>query len=158
MSDSSRSPSRRRFLIATTAVAAVGGSIGRLTGCASGPPPGPNDVGAVSDFALDTFRVPTVLPTVIVARDAGGIYAFSSVCTHMGCTVPLPVANRSRCPCHQSEFDGNGDLIRPATGATTQLPLGHFVVTFTGTGGTARVVVDTSMPQPDRAARAQPLA
>lgn len=79
-------------------------------------------VGAVTDFSLGTW---TLKGGVIVAQDAGGLYAFSAICTHQGCTIGPPTANgTTTCPCHGSEFDGNGDvIIGPATA-----PLPHFAV------------------------------
>ena len=80
-------------------------------------------VGAVGDFPLGTW---TLKGAVIVAQDAGGLFAFSAQCTHLGCSVGAPSANgTSVCPCHGSEFDGNGNVVvGPATA-----PLPHYAVT-----------------------------
>src|SRR5947209_700247 len=79
-------------------------------------------VGAVTDFPLGTW---TLKGGVIVAQDAGGLYAFSAICTHQGCAVGPPGSNGATvCPCHGSEFDGNGNVtLGPATS-----PLPHFAV------------------------------
>lgn len=44
-------------------------------------------------------------------HDAGGFYAMSAVCTHLGCLV-----NRTQegffCPCHGSVFDADGNVVK----------------------------------------------
>ncbi len=78
--------------------------------------------GAVTDFPLGTW---TLAGGVIIAQDPGGLFAYSAICTHLGCTIGSPDANgTSVCPCHGSEFDGSGKVI---TGPAT-LPLVHFAV------------------------------
>jgi Rieske Fe-S protein len=53
---------------------------------------------------------------VVVTRDASGtVHAFSSSCTHLGCTVSQVSRGKIFCPCHGSEFDAN-------TGAVVQGP------------------------------------
>jgi Rieske Fe-S protein len=78
--------------------------------------------GAVTDFPLGTW---TLAGGVIVAQDADGLFAYSAICTHLGCTIGSPDANgTSVCPCHGSQFDGNGKVV---TGPATS-PLAHFAV------------------------------
>lgn len=43
-------------------------------------------------------------------RDAGGVYALSLVCTHLGCTVTV-AAQELACPCHGSRFDRQGKVL-----------------------------------------------
>lgn len=53
-------------------------------------------------------------PYYILTKD-GGIkdFAINSVCTHLGCVVPwAPSANRFVCPCHGSNYDENGMVVR----------------------------------------------
>jgi Rieske Fe-S protein len=70
-------------------------------------------------------------------KDATGIYAMTTVCTHMGCTVGLPVGSKISCPCHGSQYDlGGGNLLGPAVS-----PLVHFPVTEPSPG--AFLVVNT---------------
>jgi Rieske Fe-S protein len=53
---------------------------------------------------------------VVVTRDSGGtVHAFSSLCTHQGCTVTSVKDGTIRCPCHGSRFDA-------ATGAVVAGP------------------------------------
>jgi ubiquinol-cytochrome c reductase iron-sulfur subunit len=58
----------------------------------------------------------------------GDYWAFSKVCTHLGCPTSLfeQQTNRILCPCHQSQFDATHygkPIFGPATRALPQLPL-----------------------------------
>jgi ubiquinol-cytochrome c reductase iron-sulfur subunit len=67
----------------------------------------------------------------------GDYYAFSKVCTHLGCPTSLYEAqdNKILCPCHQSQFlatEFARPIFGPATRALPQLPItvdseGYFV-------------------------------
>ncbi len=55
-------------------------------------------------------------------------YAYSRICTHLGCPVSLYESQASRllCPCHQSQFDlnrGAVPIFGPAVRALPQLPI-----------------------------------
>lgn len=56
---------------------------------------------------------------VVVARDAGGLYAMSAVCPHNGCVVAVVSGAATSCPCHGSTFDNNG--VRRSGPATRSL-------------------------------------
>jgi nitrite reductase/ring-hydroxylating ferredoxin subunit len=87
-------------------------------GCA---PTGKN-VGASSNFALGTW---SLVGPYIVAHDKGGLFAFSAICTHQGCTVDPPAQDGSTlCACHGSRFDGNGAVLK----GPANKPLMHFGV------------------------------
>lgn len=58
----------------------------------------------------------------------GDYYAFSKICTHIGCPTSLYEAqtNRILCPCHQSQFDAlqyGKPVFGPAARALPQLPI-----------------------------------
>jgi ubiquinol-cytochrome c reductase iron-sulfur subunit len=67
----------------------------------------------------------------------GDFYAYSKVCTHLGCPTSLYEAqtNRILCPCHQSQFlatEYAKPIFGPATRSLPQLPItvdeeGYFV-------------------------------
>ncbi len=67
----------------------------------------------------------------------GDYWAFSKVCTHLGCPTSLfeQQTNRILCPCHQSQFDATQyakPIFGPATRALPQLPIdvddeGYFI-------------------------------
>ena len=62
-------------------------------------------------------------------------YGINAVCTHLGCVVPWnKSANKYMCPCHGSQYDQTGKVIRGP--APLSLALAHIVdnggaVTFT---------------------------
>merc|ERR1719316_546540 len=51
-------------------------------------------------------------------------YAINAVCTHLGCVVPwVPAANQFQCPCHGSQYDNTGKVVRGP--APLSLALAH---------------------------------
>lgn len=48
---------------------------------------------------------------VAVFRDASGVWAISTVCTHLGCIVK-PKAEGFECPCHGSRFAADGSVTK----------------------------------------------
>ncbi|MFV0389661.1 MAG: ubiquinol-cytochrome c reductase iron-sulfur subunit [Pyrinomonadaceae bacterium] len=76
---------------------------------------------AVSSAPSKKFRVtlPDALATgeayipsdrnVAVFRDAGGVYAISTICTHLGCIVKTS-KDGFDCPCHGSGFTADGTV------------------------------------------------
>jgi len=59
--------------------------------------------------------------SVAVFRDAGGVFAISRVCTHLGCLVKSE-ADGFHCPCHGSRFGPNGSVVKgPAPKALSWL-------------------------------------
>ena len=73
---------------------------------------------------------------VWIARDAGKIYALSTVCTHLGCTPNwLESDNKFKCPCHGSGFYKTGiNFEGPAP-----RPLERFRITLNDEG---EIIVD----------------
>jgi cytochrome b6-f complex iron-sulfur subunit len=49
--------------------------------------------------------------SVAVYRDAGGVFAVSRVCTHLGCLVKAE-ADGFHCPCHGSRFAPDGTVVK----------------------------------------------
>ena len=49
--------------------------------------------------------------SVAIFRDAGGVFAISRVCTHLGCLVKSE-ADGFHCPCHGSRFAADGAVIK----------------------------------------------
>jgi thiosulfate dehydrogenase [quinone] large subunit len=65
-------------------------------------------VGETHQFALSNGS-----PAVLF-RTKNGVFAYSAVCTHQGCTVSYQSSNKTlHCPCHGAEFDpfGNGQAV-----------------------------------------------
>jgi Rieske Fe-S protein len=66
---------------------------------------------------------------VVVARVGGAVHAFSSTCTHFGCTVNRVAAGKIFCPCHGSVFSAQTGAVEQ--GPATQ-PLPSVRVTIEG--------------------------
>jgi Rieske Fe-S protein len=123
------------------AVLRAAGALGLAAGC--GPqgqdqPAGPIAAGNVSDVPQGAFKL---MGDVVLARDDGGLYAMSAVCTHAGClTRPNGVGGLS-CPCHGAVFDRNGDVLA----GPAPRPLPHFAVDIAADGNIT-VQADSLVP------------
>jgi Rieske Fe-S protein len=125
--------SRRAFL-RNSAMATAAGVAGYIVGATSGlskpKPPGtePNGYGPSTGGGRYLAAVSAVPPhggglilasdhVVLVMEASGHLKAFSSTCTHQGCTVASVVNGIIQCPCHGSQFSAvNGAVIQgPAT-------------------------------------------
>lgn len=71
-------------------------------------------------------------PTYLVVEDGAiASYAINAVCTHLGCVVPWNAsANKFICPCHGSQYDNTGKVVRGP--APLSLALAHSDVTEDG--------------------------
>jgi len=79
---------------------------------------GPVEVGKVEDFPVNASKVVSVSdkPVIVVNTKAGGLKAFSAICTHLGCIVSWNASRSSiHCPCHDGFFN-------PVTGAVVSGP------------------------------------
>lgn len=117
--------SRRQFLVQagnwTVFACALGAAAGSLRLASPDFFEGPPErfpLGLPSDFKTGTL---TWLQDrqLFVLRDGRGFAAFSSRCTHLGCTVRR-TADGFFCPCHGARFDEEGLVI--AGPARTPLP------------------------------------
>lgn len=65
-------------------------------------------------------------PTYLLVQGEATLAGFgvNAVCTHLGCVVPWnPGKNRFICPCHGSQYDDNGKVVRGP--APLSLALAH---------------------------------
>ena len=149
-----RAMSRRRFCLVTGAGLVAGA-------CGGGAGGGGRDLSTAADLAVGPDLVdPTCADAngvlhagpaaklavdsaiyfncahVLVCRDAAGLYAMTSVCTHEQCDVEFVAPSREfECPCHLSIYDFNGAVVQsPAV-----LPLVHYAVSLDASGN---VLVD----------------
>lgn len=68
---------------------------------------------------------------ILVVREAPGRFrAFSSQCSHMGCPVNAPVRGVFTCPCHGSQYDLNGKVLK----GPAEYPLAEYQVEDAGGG------------------------
>jgi len=128
-----------RLAVSSTGLVVIGGNISGCGNPTGSPPTGPVPAGNVSELSVGTLRV---MSNVVIARDSGGVYAMSAVCTHAGCLISDAagtIAEGLRCPCHGSTFNGDGEV----TGGPAPVPLQHYAVTI-ATDGT--ITVDGSQP------------
>ncbi|MBI3892507.1 MAG: ubiquinol-cytochrome c reductase iron-sulfur subunit [Candidatus Wallbacteria bacterium] len=59
-----------------------------------------------------------------VVHDGEGLYAISTVCTHLGCIAGREKTGEFRCPCHGSVFNPQGKVVGgPAPKALNRLAL-----------------------------------
>lgn len=121
----------------------AGGAGGPGGGGQCQDPAGVN-VGLPSMFAANGLHKVTGT-VVLVGRDANGLYAMSSLCTHQFCNMNkaqdgtiLGGGNAIRCDCHNSVFDKDGK----ATAGPAFSPLRHYAVAV-GCDGTLRVDTKT---------------
>ncbi len=69
---------------------------------------GPIEVGKVEDFPVGSGTVVSVndKPVIVVNTQAGGLKAFSAICTHLGCIVAWDQHKSVvHCPCHEGIFN-----------------------------------------------------
>lgn len=76
-------------------------------------------------------------PTYIIVTQDQQIESFglNAVCTHLGCVVPwVPAENKFKCPCHGSQYNNQGKVIRgpaPLSLALAHVTIEEDVVTLT---------------------------
>ena len=89
-------------------------------------------VGKVSELAPGEMKAVDVEGSpVALANVEGQIYAFSDICTHVGCTMHDGTLEGTVavCPCHGSRFDvKTGDVVR----GPARTPLKSYAVSVTG--------------------------
>jgi len=49
---------------------------------------------------------------ILIVNDQSVLKAYTSVCTHTGCTRNWSFDNNARCTCHGSEFNRQGQVVR----------------------------------------------
>jgi cytochrome b6-f complex iron-sulfur subunit len=77
------------------------------------------------------FEYPSGYPNVLFKRSDGSLAAYSLLCTHVCCEVTYESSsNLFYCPCHGSEFDSSGRVIRGPAGS----PLPSVTLTVDGSG------------------------
>jgi Rieske Fe-S protein len=83
-------------------------------------------VGKTFNFTHSAQGMPAIL-----FRTKTGVFAYSAICTHQGCTVAYNASSKKlKCPCHGAEFDPlkNGKPI----GSVAQIPLSKLKVAISG--------------------------
>jgi Rieske Fe-S protein len=139
------SPTRRDVLCVLAAGTAAT-CLMPLSGCG---PSGLISAGNISELTLGEL-VAVADQAVAIGLDSGGVYAMTTICTHLQCDISelgSISATELRCDCHDSVFDGAGAVLEgPATA-----PLDFFAVTVDEDGAItidAETVVDATERQP----------
>jgi cytochrome b6-f complex iron-sulfur subunit len=107
---------RRDFLGKTSLLIAGLASLGAVAAClrlirpnVRYEEPSKFKIGKTEQFPEGTFKN-LADKRVIIFSDSDGIFAISSVCTHLGCTV-APTEWGFQCPCHGSKYTKDGKVI-----------------------------------------------
>jgi len=121
----------------------LGGSA--LAACSSGGDSAP--IKAASLKVGDVVALSNA--SAFVGRDAGGLYAMSSICKHAQCDVRSGTIERNpvmlKCPCHGSAYDAVGTVTSPP--ATQSLD--HIALSV-GADGTISVSPNQIVPASTR--------
>jgi cytochrome b6-f complex iron-sulfur subunit len=98
-------------------------------------------IGPPTTFSKDSItQIPDL--RLWVFRDEQGVYAISSICTHLGCTVARDdETGEFLCPCHGSKFAADGKVMAgPAPKGLNWLAM--------SVSPDGQIVVDTARPIP----------
>jgi nitrite reductase/ring-hydroxylating ferredoxin subunit/uncharacterized membrane protein YphA (DoxX/SURF4 family) len=96
----------RIFGVAAASVAAV--FVGRRFPASNPTPEAGAAIVKVADFPIGSTKEFTAFDgtPAVLFRTKAGVFAYSSVCTHQGCTVNYDKTNNLLiCPCHNAQFD-----------------------------------------------------
>ena len=113
--------SRRHFLVTTSlsaaSLAVAGCGDGIISGVAPkivGLPSGPVTlkVGDVPELATNGVIVRRFNSIGVKRTGPTTFIAMQLVCTHQGCAVNISTNTQLDCPCHFSQFDGDGNVTR----------------------------------------------
>jgi thiosulfate dehydrogenase [quinone] large subunit len=119
---------RRGFIRGSTvaAIAIAGAGLGRaFPKSVAGESSGPKNIikGAALEVGQTHSFVSKAGTPAILFRTQNGIFAFSAVCTHQGCTVQFNSAAKNlQCPCHGAVFDPFNEAKVVAGPTNTALP------------------------------------
>jgi cytochrome b6-f complex iron-sulfur subunit len=146
-----RVPARRRFLDAllgagfvSTAVAIVYPILRYLVPPRTGEPATTSvAVGRLSELPPNSGKVVRFgnVPAIVVRAPDGALYAYSAVCTHLGCTVQYRSETAQIwCACHNGLFDLGGNVVS----GPPPRPLERLAVNLRGEPGEEEIVVSRS--------------
>ena len=131
--------SRRTFLTVVAAGSAATCLAG-LPGC-SASLSGQHAAGNISGLA-EGATVTVADQPLVVLRDAGGVWAMTTICTHLDCDMQKQGSvgpSELTCACHGSVFTADGAVV---TGPASQ-SLANFAVTIDASTGDITVDADS---------------
>lgn len=141
--------SRRHLLVLAVGAASAAGGLG----CAGGSGGSPELFGDVTAGNVSALQLNTITPIAgapaFVGRDAAGLYAMTTTCSHEGCDLKggNAAAGTITCRCHHSQFNLTGAVLQ----GPAQSPLTHFAVEVADDGTITvhgETVVDPSTRTP----------
>ena len=100
----------RIFGVATASVAAV--FLGRRFETSNPTPEAGTAIVKVADFPIGSSKEFTSFDgtPAVLFRTRAGVFAYSRICTHQGCTVNYDATkNLLICPCHNAQYDPTND-------------------------------------------------
>lgn len=112
-----------------------GSDSGSGSGSSGGAASGPTVLGNTSDIPVGEGKIFADQKVVVTQPVAGTFKAFSSTCTHLGCTVNKVADGTIQCPCHGSKFSVADGSVK---GGPAPKPLPAAKVTVKG----SQVVLD----------------
>jgi len=87
-------------------------------------PPTSFRIGPPDDYPIDSVTY-LADQQVYIVRLAGGFFAISAICTHLGCITQFKAdLDLIACPCHGSRFDKDGGVVH----GPAPRPLQHFAI------------------------------
>lgn len=111
-------------------------------------------VGTAAAFATKGLHKGPLGSHVLIGRDAGGLYALSSICTHQSCDLDgkdqgqqagTIMSNGIQCNCHGSQFDTQGNVVQ----GPAQFPLEAYALVL-GCDGHLYADSNTVVPSTNR--------
>ena len=126
---------RRQFIqfSSVAGLSVVAALAGKLFENKSAHPEMGKAIATTADLAVGSHKIFTAADgsPAIVFRTNAGVFAYSRVCTHQGCSVNFDNAKKTLlCPCHGAEFDPNSDA--KVLAGPTQKPLQKIRVAIKG--------------------------
>ena len=68
--------------------------------------------GGKKNFPFNRNKSVSFDDNYIIVTENNSTTVFSSHCTHLGCKIDKMEGNRFVCPCHGSEYDLNGEVVK----------------------------------------------
>jgi len=130
----------RRSFLAVVAAGSAATCLAGLPGCAT-PLSGTYAAGNIADLA-EGGTLPVDGAPLVVLRDATGVWAMTTICTHLDCDMlqqGTVTASSLVCDCHASTFTPDGDVV---SGPANQ-PLDNFAVSIDAEGA---ITIDADSP------------
>ena len=96
--------STRRGVLAGTGMIGVAGLLAACGSSGGGGSADTSGLAKTSDIPVGGGKIFAAEKVVVTQPNSGEFKAFSSTCTHMGCTVSAVTNGTINCPCHGSKY------------------------------------------------------